>query len=177
MSKAKRKRGRPKGSGGRDDDAPLRRIVAHMVAAPAMKRAAAIRLVCGSIGESDSHRLYRKLRTQGKALRAEELERVRQNQTQATEALAAVAILRLRAVVGMGVMRAPDSPFIKAMRETQARVREMENSPMVKAMREAQARVREMENSPMAKVMRDAQARVREMENSPMAKALRGIAL
>jgi hypothetical protein len=172
MSKAKRKRGRPKGSGGRDDDATLRQIVGHIVAAPAMKRAAAIRLVCGSIGESDSHRLYRKLRTQGKALRAEELERVRQNRTQATEASAAAtagAILRFGAVVGMGVMRATDSPFIKVMRE-------MENSPVVEAMREAQARVREMENSPVVKAMREIQARVREMENSPMAKALRGIA-
>jgi hypothetical protein len=176
MSEAKRKRGRPKGSGGRDDNAVLRRIVAHMVATPAMKRATAIRLVCDSIGESDSHRLYRKLRTQGAALHTEELERVRQNQTHATEAAGAAAregVPRFRAMVDMGVMpaQAADSPFMKALRE-------MVDSPMATAMREVQAReaaftnaLREMVNSPMATAMREVQAREAAFTN-----ALRGIA-
>ena len=107
-------------------------------------------------------------------MRAEELERVRQNQTQATEAAVAAAvegILRFGAVVGMGVMREADSPFIKALRE-------MERSPMAKALREAQAReapfikaLREMERSPMAKALREAQAR-----EAPFIKALREMA-
>jgi hypothetical protein len=80
MSEAKRGRGRPKGSGARDDTAALWRLAIHILDHQSAEPWPAIRKACGATHDSHIRRLYRKWRAQGSDLLAAERRRRQQAQ-------------------------------------------------------------------------------------------------
>ena len=168
MDSAKRKRGRPPGSG-RDDAGILRKLAEYLLDNPATKPMTAIKKVCVRPSESDIRRVYNKWCKQRDDLKSAELERRRFKEPPgATNRRRAGADYWLSGRAGREL---ENQPFFRALHDLQ-------HSPALQRVRDLEKAMHDAQNTPLAQAMRDhlnsplAQA-VWEMQNSPLAQAVR----
>jgi hypothetical protein len=173
LSRGKRPRGRPRGSG-IDDSTELARVADLLVRNPSLKPSSAMkRVMQDHQGRETPQTLLRRWQVKWKAKGASFLAAARDRASTPSYAPSPVPSdlnwMRL-------ISDAQNSPWVQLVQEAQnsplaKAMREMQNSPLAKAMREMQNSplaevMREMQNSPLAKAMR-------EMQNSPLARAVR----